>query len=129
MTFGNHEPDFGMAALRDRIKDAQFAFVVANLVNRSDHTSFVAPYVIKNVAGASFGIVGLTYPKTPWTTSPQNVEELTFLDPVTALQNQLPKLRRDGVDLIIVISHLGLSGDKQLANEVDGIDVIVGGHS
>ena len=129
MTFGNHEPDFGMAALRDRIKEAKFPFVAANLANRSDGESFVAPYVIKKLAGISVGIVGLTYPKTPWTTSPKNVEELTFLDPVAAIELQLPKLLRDGSDLIVVLSHLGLAGDKQLATAVSGIDVIVGGHS
>ena len=129
MTFGNHEPDFGMAALRDRIKEANFPFVAANLSKRSDRESFVAPYVIKKLAGISVGIVGLTYPKTPWTTSPKNVEELTFLDPVAAIELQLPKLYRDGADLIVVLSHLGLGGDKQLATAVSGIDVIVGGHS
>ncbi len=112
MTFGNHGPDFGMAALRDRIKEANSPFVAANLSNRSDQESFVAPYVIKRLAGVSVGIVGLTYPKTPWTTSPKNVEELRFLDPVVAVQLQLPKLRRDGADLIVVLSHLGLGGDK-----------------
>ena len=129
MTFGNHEPDFGIEALRDRIKEAKFPFIAANLANRSDRESFAAPYVIKKVAGVSVGIVGLTYPKTPWTTSPKNVEELTFLDPVDAIEAQLPKMRRDGVDLIVVLSHLGLSGDMQLATTVAGIDVIVGGHS
>ena len=129
MTFGNHEPDFGMAALRDRIKEANFPFVAANLANQSDRESFVSPYVIKKLAGVSVGIVGLTYPKTPWTTSPKNVEELSFLDPVSAIELQLPKLHRDGVDLIVVLSHLGLGADKQLAAAVSGIDVIVGGHS
>jgi len=112
MTFGNHEPDFGTAALRDRIKEAKFPFVAANLANRSDRESFVAPYVIKKLAGISVGIVGLTYPKTPWTTSPKNVEELNFLDPVAAIELQLPKLRRDGADLIVVVSHLGLGEGK-----------------
>ncbi len=129
MTFGNHEPDFGIGALRDRIKEATFPFVAANLINRADEASFVAPFVVKRLAGISVGIVGLTYPKTPWTTSPKNVEELTFLDPVAAMKLQLPKMRREGADIIIVLSHLGLAGDKQLAADISGIDVIVGGHS
>ena len=64
MTFGNHEPDFGMAALRERIKEAKFPFVAANLIKLSDRESFFAPYVIKKLAGISVGIIGLTYPKT-----------------------------------------------------------------
>lgn len=129
MTFGNHEPDFGMTALRQRIKEANFRFIAANLANRSDGEFFVAPYLVKKIAGVSVGIVGLTYPKTPWTTSPKNVAELNFLDPVVSLELQLPALRRAGVDVIVVLSHLGLNGDKQLATAVAGIDIIVGGHS
>ncbi|MHB9080705.1 MAG: bifunctional metallophosphatase/5'-nucleotidase [Pirellulaceae bacterium] len=129
MTFGNHEPDFGIAMLRERIKEAKFPFIAANLAIRSDRVSFVAPYIIKKIAGVSIGIVGLTYPKTPWTTAPKNVEELTFLDPVPAIELQLPKMQHEGAELIVVLSHLGLSGDKQLAAAVTGIDVIVGGHS
>lgn len=43
------------------------------------------------------------YRKTPWTTSPKYVEELTFLDPVSAIVLQLPMLHWDGADSIIVI--------------------------
>ncbi|MHB0958565.1 MAG: bifunctional metallophosphatase/5'-nucleotidase [Pirellulaceae bacterium] len=129
MTLGNHEPDFGIAALRQRIKEAQFPFLAANLVSQSNQEPFVAPYVIKKVGDVSVGILGLTYPKTPWTTAPQNVAEVTYQDPVSALEQQLPQMRRQGVELIVVLSHLGLSEDKRLAETVQGIDVIVGGHS
>ncbi len=129
MTFGNHEPDFGIPTLRDRIDEAKFPFLAANLTNRREGDSFVKPYLIKQIAGVLVGIIGLTYPKTPWTTSPKNVEQLEFLDPVASLSFQLPRMHRDGAELIVVLSHLGLSGDKKLANAVSGLDVIVGGHS
>jgi 5'-nucleotidase len=46
-----------------------------------------------------------------------------------AVKRELPKLRREGAELVVVLSHLGLGGDKHLATVVDGIDIIVGGHS
>ena len=129
MTFGNHEPDFGVAVLRERMKQAEFPFVAANLRSGDTQQYFAKPYIIKDVGGLSVGILGLTYPKTPWTTSAKNIVDLDFEDPVTAATRELPKLRREGAQLIVVLSHLGLSGDKNLAQAVSGIDVIVGGHS
>lgn len=129
LTFGNHEPDFGVAALRKRMEEAEFPFVAANLQSKAGDVPFCPPYVIKKVGGVSVGILGLTYDKTPWTTAPKNVDELVFLEPVAAIERYLPKMRNDGADVAVVLSHLGLSGDKQLAKSVQGIDVIVGGHS
>ncbi|MGQ8871443.1 bifunctional metallophosphatase/5'-nucleotidase [Paenibacillus sp. TSA_86.1] len=49
-------------------------------------------------------------------------------DPVETLKDQVKTLR-EHVDIIIVLSHLGLSTDKRLAEQVTGIDVILGGHT
>ena len=129
LTIGNHEPDFGTAVLRQRMKDATFPVVAANLIERNGRKLFTRPYIIKKVNGVSVGILGLAYPKTPWTTGAKNVAEVEFQDPVPAVKHYLPKLREEGSELVVVLSHLGLGGDKILARAVDGIDVIVGGHS
>ena len=129
LTFGNHEPDFGTAVLRERMAQADFPFVAANLVYRKSASLFAAPYVIRKVAGISVGIRGLTYPKTPWTTAEENVTELEFQDPLPAVTRYLPELRDAGAEIVILLSHLGLGGDQRLAEAVPGIDVIVGGHS
>ena len=129
LTFGNHEPDFGVPVLRERIGDAAFPFVAANLVTKPDHKALVAPYIIKRVGSVSVGIVGLAYPKTAWTTPEQNIEGVSFEEPLAAIERELPRMRHDGAELIVVLSHLGLSGDIELASTVSGIDVIVGGHS
>ena len=129
LTVGNHEPDFGTEALRERMGEAKFPTVAANLVERKGGKLFTKPYVVKKVGGVSVGILGLAYPKTAWTTAAKNVAEVEFQDPVPAVKHYLPKMRDDGAEVIVVLSHLGLGGDKVLAKAVDGIDVIVGGHS
>jgi 2',3'-cyclic-nucleotide 2'-phosphodiesterase (5'-nucleotidase family) len=85
--------------------------------------------VIKTVGGIKVGVVGLAYPKTPWTTAKQNVEGLEFQEPTAAAKKYSKQAREAGAGLVVVLSHLGLGGDQHLAREVDGIDVIVGGHS
>ena len=129
MTIGNHEPDFGMEVLRERIKETNFPVVAANLTVKDDESSFTKPYLIKRVAGTSVGILGLAYPKTARTTSSKNVAGVEFLSPRPAAEEYVPRMRREGADVIVVLSHLGLSGDQELAEAVEGIDVIIGGHS
>ena len=129
LTIGNHEPDFGMKGLRERMAEAKFPTVAANLVERKGGKLFTEPYVVKKVGGVSVGILGLAYPKTAWTTAAKNVAEVEFQDPVQAVKTYLTKMRDDGAEVAVVLSHLGLGGDKVLAKAVGGIDVIVGGHS
>jgi len=129
LTIGNHEPDFGTETLRERMGDATFPTVAANLVERNSGKLFTKPYVVKKVGSVSVGILGLAYPKTAWTTAAKNVADVEFQDPVQAVKTYLPKLREDGAEVVLVLSHLGLGGDKFLACAVEGIDVIVGGHS
>ena len=129
LAIGNHEADFGTAVLRQRMKDATFAVVAANPIERKGSNLFAKPYVVKKVGGVAVGILGLAYPKTAWTTAAKNVAEVVFQDPVPAVKHYLPKMRDDGAELVVVLSHLGLGGDKLLAKAIEGIDVIVGGHS
>lgn len=75
--------------------------------------------------GMSMGVVGLT---APW----GNFYELFglwFPDFREVTNRLVSKLKADGVSLIVVLSHLGLEDDRRLADEVDGIDLIIGGHS
>ena len=52
-----------------------------------------------------------------------------FTDEVTAVRTEVDKLLAAGVKIIIGLSHSGYGMDKKTAAEVDGLDVIVGGHS
>jgi len=129
LAVGNHEPDFNMETLRQRSKEAKFDLLAANLVGSDDGKLFTTPYVIKKVNGVAVGVLGLAYPKTDRTTARKNIATVTFQDPVQTVKRFLPKMREDGAEVVVILSHLGLSGDKNLAAAVEGIDVIVGGHS
>lgn len=129
LTVGNHEPDFGTDALKKRMAEASFPTVACNLTEKAGGKLFTKPYVVKEVAGVRVGILGLAYPKTARTTAPKNVAAVEFHPPGPAVKEYLPKLRADGAELVVILSHLGLGADLRLAKEVTGIDVIVGGHS
>ena len=124
MVAGNHEFDFGQAVLRQRIAEAHFPVLGANIVG----FGALKPYVIKRIDGLSVAIIGVVTDDTPVTTHPRNVTGLQFLSPFETVGKYVRELRGKA-DVIIVLSHLGLSADTELAKAVDGIDVIVGGHS
>ncbi len=124
MVVGNHEFDFGQAILRERIGEANFPILGANVVGLSE----LKPYIVKNVDGLSVAVIGVVTSDTPITTHPKNVTGLQFLSVEDTVRKYAQDLRGKG-NIVVVLSHLGFSGDADLVKKVDGIDVIIGGHS
>lgn len=126
---GNHEFDLGAETLLNFINKADFPVLSANIniKNESALKGKIIPYSIKKIGSENVGIIGLTTPETPFISKPD--PSIQFYDPVIPLQNAIDDLERQGVDKIIVLSHLGFEKDKELAESVKGIDIIVGGHS
>jgi len=75
--------------------------------------------------GLSMGVIGLTSPLN----GVYEIFGLHFPDFLSVARRLVSKLRADGVSVVIVLSHLGLPEDRRLADEVDGIDVIIGAHT
>jgi 2',3'-cyclic-nucleotide 2'-phosphodiesterase (5'-nucleotidase family) len=124
MVVGNHEFDFGQAILKERIGEANFPVLGANVIGLST----LKPYVMKDLDGLTITVIGVVTGDTPVTTHPKNVTGLQFLPPEDTVSRYVRELRGKS-DIVVVLSHLGFSADTDLAKKVDGIDVIVGGHS
>lgn len=124
MVVGNHEFDFGVPELQARIKEAKFPVLGANVMGFPD----LKPFVIKDVQGLKVAIIGLVTPATAHLSAVRDFCEVIFLSPQETMKKFLPQLRKHA-DVIIVLSHLGFPEDLKLAAGIEGIDVIVGGHS
>jgi len=88
------------------------------------------PYTLREPGGVRVGIIGQAFPYTPVAHPRRFVPDLTFgirEDAVQRLVNELRDTRR--VDLVVVLSHNGITTDLKLAARVSGIDVILGGHT
>jgi 2',3'-cyclic-nucleotide 2'-phosphodiesterase (5'-nucleotidase family) len=130
MTAGNHEFDYGKDQLLELEGMLDFPIVSAN-VEYNDGTAFMDPYIIKDMGDYKVGIFGLSTPETTYKSHPDNTVGLTFIDPNITAEEMVDELE-DQVDVIIALVHLGLEGDytsERLAEEVDGIDLIIDGHS
>jgi len=87
----------------------------------------IYPAVILDVNGEKVGILGLDTEDTEEISSPGN--NININDAFTAAENAVSELTNKGINKIIALIHLGWDRDLQLAQEVEGIDIIVGGHS
>lgn len=124
LVVGNHEFDFGSDVLKERIAEAGFPVLGANV----EGLDALRPYVVREVDGVRVAVLGLVTDDTPVATHPKNVAGLTFHQPAVTVARYLPELRRQA-EVVVVLSHLGYAADRKLAEEAPGIDVIVGGHS
>lgn len=141
MTFGNHEFDKNSQVLATFIEKAYFPFVSSNIdfsddailgqlveTNVGDPASEgkIYPVMIKTIAGEKVGIIGLTTEDTENISSPGDVK---FKNAIQSAKDAVATLTELGVNKVIALSHLGYEADLVLADEVSGIDIIVGGHS
>lgn len=132
MTLGNHDFNYGQERLLELRDMTSIGMISANILDENGKNIFT-PYVIKEIDGVKVGIFGLSTPETAYKTSPSNVTGLTFANPVETAKKIVDEIK-DETDVIIGLVHLGLDGgseftSEKLANEVDGIDVIIDGHS
>lgn len=136
---GNHEFDYGQAALQARIREAQFPFLAVNIRDRrtGGQPEGIEPYVIEKLSGVKVGVIGVGNPDTKNVTLPAATEGLEFLniaDSAEAVNDAVAHLRRRKVETIVVMAHQGLTapGEGALAELVDGfsreVDLVLGGH-
>ena len=129
MTVGNHEFDDGPEVLRGFMDTVGFPVLMSNadVSKEPKLANVLKKSIVIEKAGQKIGLVGLTPENTSELASPG--KNITFSDPVAAVQEQVDLLTADGVNIIVVLSHSGYGVDQRVAKEVTGVDVIVGGHS
>jgi len=152
MTFGNHEFDLGSSpeghkALVDFIKAADFPFVSSNVdftkdplfdglfntkISKTPESSNIYTGIVKEINGEKVGIFGLTTAETADIASPGKI---TFSNYIEDAEKMVKEFEAMGVNKIVALTHIGfddnaaMDNDQELAANVAGIDVIVGGHS
>jgi len=116
----------------DRESRGRFAgdFVCHNCRELNWDDPVFRPYTIREVGGARVGIIGQGFPYVPISHPQRFVPGLTFGIQEAGVQRLVTELR-DGrkVDLVVLLSHNGLSTDVKMAGRVRGIDVVLGGHT
>jgi 5'-nucleotidase len=134
-TLGNHEFDNGVSGLVKVLPHANFPFISTNYsVADPALSKTVYPTLIRDFSGIKVGLFGLGIDFDRLVIDAHHVG-VSYTDPILAARQAVSTLREAGCVLVICLSHLGYRyrddrvSDIAIANEVDDIDIILGGHS
>ena len=133
---GNHEFDATISTFYKFLNPEKTKFLAAN-ANTPQNSQFynnVQKSTITEVNGTKYGLIGLM-PFDLAVTTGNNEKKLEGIRPydleesAKIVNDEVKKLQDQGVDRIILISHIGNDNDKKIVSKLHGVDVIVGGHS
>jgi 5'-nucleotidase / UDP-sugar diphosphatase len=128
-TIGNHEFDYGIEMLKERMEQAGFPFILANLNSEGSGLPQPEPYHIIRAGKRSLGFIGLVQLNQMGIPSahPDNMRGIEFFQPVgTAADYEFLAVK---VDAVIGLTHHGFRSDTTMAALYPWFDVIIGGHS
>ncbi|MBM7662499.1 2',3'-cyclic-nucleotide 2'-phosphodiesterase (5'-nucleotidase family)/endonuclease YncB(thermonuclease family) [Bacillus mesophilus] len=151
-TVGNHEFDEGTQELLRMVNGGEhpegkgtigydgmnFPNLCANCMSKETNQPILPPYAVYEVEGVKVGFIGVNTVATANMVIPSGIQDIYFSDEVTAVNNAVAELQAQGVESIIVLSHMPASQDgasatgdaANLANEVnDAVDIIYAGHN
>ncbi len=141
MVPGNHDFNYGYNALVDFKNQAApakgstegFDILAANIIKNTGTNDFKGQTII-DVDGVKVGVFGIATEETKVKSNPKNTEGITFLNPVEVARAQVKSLKDQGVDVVVMLAHVGIDDatvvkTTDIAKAVDGIDVIIDGHS
>ena len=129
-TIGNHEFDEGCAQLARYLDGFPIPMLAANLDPAKGCPMLGAkfqPWVVREVRGVKVGIVGIACDDV--VEPGKACDKTRFKDVKQTLEAAVRELNAQGVHVVIALTHIGLGADRELARSVDGVGVIVGGHS
>ena len=145
---GNHEMDTKQGDLKETASKFNGSILAINIeqiplekqskeelenYNKADIKDFIKPSKIVDIKGEKIGLIGTTpVDLTDRATHPDYHKDCRAhdLDKTTELiQKEINSLKEQGVNKIILLSHLGNARDKEVAKNTEGIDVIIGGHT
>jgi sulfur-oxidizing protein SoxB len=120
---------YGADRVQELIKQLDFPFLAANVTEATWGDPVFKPSAVFERGGVRIGVIGQAFPYTPIANPRYLIPDWSFGIEEEKLAGHVAKLRADGVDLVVLLSHNGFDVDRKLAGRVKGIDVILTGHT
>ena len=123
----NHEYDFGPEAAARNFNASAFPWLGTNVLgpNGEPAAGLIASHVIER-GGFRIGFFGLVTPETEILSSPG--DEIVFAPVIESAHQAVEDLKAQGAELIVALTHQFIAEDRELAANVEGIHLILGGH-
>lgn len=126
LAMGNREFHPWRLLLRKKLANASFPVLCANL--REPKSAGVESCRLFEVGGIGVAVFGLCVPMIVPTHWARRISPFVFNDPISSAAALVPKLRAEA-SVVVALTHIGIDVDRQLAESVPGIDLVLGGHS
>jgi sulfur-oxidizing protein SoxB len=120
---------YGARRVEELVKQLGFAFLAGNVKDATWGDPVFQPSAVFERGGLRIGVIGQAFPYTPIANPRYLVPDWSFGIDEERLAANVEKLRKDKVDLVVLLSHNGFDVDRKLAGRVKGIDVILTGHT
>ena len=126
--FGNHEFDINEADLQERLNESKFEWIAANVFHKTKQGEIPfartgqAPFrtsLVRNLGGLRVGIIGVTIPLEK--------DFVRCADPLAAAEVEYNRLK-DSCDFVVAITHQSIEADRELAQRLPNLKLIMGGH-
>ncbi|MGA8854394.1 MAG: bifunctional UDP-sugar hydrolase/5'-nucleotidase [Christiangramia sp.] len=129
---GNHEFDYGQEILNDRMQQATFPFLCANVQN--NQSSLNIPQGMANIEKDGFkiafiGVVETNSPGNIPSTHPKKLGGLEFNEGLDAVAEYRDNEEVEKADLVVALTHYGYNGDEMILRNNNFIDLVIGGHN
>ncbi len=124
---GNWEVVYGPEVLKQRASEMNYPIIAANVFDATTHQLIFPAYWVKEIKGVRIGIIGYTDPDVPKRQPPDYSKGLLYAGD-EVLQPLVDKLRKEeGVDLVVLLTHIGLHKAVHLAEKISGVDIVLSG--
>ncbi|KAI1767117.1 Metallo-dependent phosphatase [Hypoxylon sp. FL1150] len=130
---GNHDLDFGVRQFRHLASKCNFPWLVANVLDPALGDSVPIgnckkTHIITSSNGIKIGLIGLG--EREWLATINSLPpDLIYRSATETAKELVPKLRAEGAEIVIAITHMREPNDNKLAEQTNGlIDIILGGH-
>ena len=126
---GHWEFTYGEARVQELIKSLDFPFLALNIRDTEWNEPVFEPYKMFEKGGVKIAVLGQAFPYTPVANPRWLMPKWSFGIREDDVRATVEKVRKEGAQLVVLLSHNGFDVDRKLASRVVGIDVILTGHT
>lgn len=120
---------YGTARVKEAVEKLGFPFLCLNVRDTEWNEPAFTPSATFERGGVKIAVLGQAFPYTPIANPRWMIPDWSFGVREEDVQAQIDKVRADGAQLVVLVSHNGFDTDRKLASRVKGLDVLLSGHT
>jgi len=126
---GHWEFTYGTARVKEIVDSLDYPFLACNIYDAEWNEPAFKAYKMFDRGGVKVAVIGQAFPYTPIANPRWMFPNWSFGIREDDIAKHVEAVRGEGADVVVLLSHNGFDIDRKLAGRVDGIDVILTGHT